>query len=683
MSAPAASPATVLRAVTRTTFATTWLSPVPWVAGVVLHVAAGLLVVDTMQARREASFTPVVPVLGFLVLLVVPVLAMRTVAEERRRGTLDLLLAVPVPVVPLVVGKWLATWCTALVLLAPVGLHVALLGWWGDPDPGPIVAGTVGLVLVAAAVAAIGVAASTATRSQAVAALAALAVVLVSWFLRPSEGSVALRTATARLSLNERLRGFAAGGVDLGDVTALLAVTLVALLGAAAGVAVLGARRDGRRTAVALVALALVVGVVQWNLDDRRRLLDLTAEDSLTLTDETLDVLAALDVDVEITAFLRPDAPGRSEAAAVLDRYEDAEPRIRAAVVDPDAAPGEVSRLGVDPLVGGVALEAGDRIELVPAAIEQDLTLGLARLARGDLPTVCLSAGHGELDPEDRDPTGWSRAAGILSGNGYDLRVVDLLTASAVPDRCRVLLVVGPAAGLGGAVDLLVEHLDGGGRLGVLLEPGFDGDLTDLLADEGIEVLGGLVAEGDPGSVFSGDATAPVVRRYGSGSPVVRNLPPTFFVTVGGLDVLGPVDDPDGRVVARLADTSEASLLVLDPDAADSDVVPGPITVVAQSETAAVRDGVPSRRRVLVAADVDWSSNAFVEEAGNAALLVQGVDWLAVDDDLVSVVTNLAAPRPLALTDARRDYARLLLAGLVPAGFALAGAATWVLRRRL
>lgn len=670
----------MIGAVLRKELVTLWVSPVPYVTGAVLHVALGLLAVDTMQAREQAAFQPLVPIAGFLVLVAVPVLTMRVLADERRSGTLDVLLAVPVRALPLVVGKWLAVWITVLVVLTPLGFHVLLLSWWGDPDTGPVLTGLLGLALLAGAAVAVGVATSSLTSSQAVAALSSSFVLLLGWFLRPSSSSVSLRTVTARLSLNERLRSFAAGGIDSGDVTFLLALLVIGLFVAAAVVTVLGGRRPRRLAAAVLGATAVVIGVVQWNVDDRRRLVDLTEEQALTLSGQTREVLDALDHAVTITAFHRDDAPGRAEAAALLDRYEAANRRIDARVVDPGDVPGEVRRLGIDPTVGGVALESGDTVETVPSAIEQDLTLGLARLVRGELPTVCLARGHGELDPESELATGFSKGAGLLTDNGYELRSVDLLTGG-VPDGCAALLVVGPSEHLGRSLDRVDTYLeDTDGRVGVFLEPGFDSGLDGVLGDHGIEVLDGIVVEGDPESVFAGDPTAPLVRRYSSASPVVRNLAPTFFVTVGGLEVID--EDVPGRTVARLADTSPGSLLVEDVTAAETEGTPGPITVAAASETSANRGGRPVRRRVVAVADTDVVSNAFVGEAANGRLLVQLTDWLTVDDDLVSVTANLAAPRPLVLTEARRDYARLLTAGLVPAAHLLAGAMVWALRRR-
>ena len=228
----------VTTAVVRKELAVLWLSPVPYVVAAVFNAVLGLLYVNQLEGRQQALLQPLFPLAGFLLVLVVPVLSMRAFADEARTGALDLLLAVPVRVRPLVVGKWLATWLTALAVLAPSLVFVALVGWWGDPDPGPGVAGYLGLALLAAALCGVGVLASALTDSQPVAAMAALFAAVLLWFASAAGATGVL----VRLSLSERLRGFAGGVVDSADAGFFAALSAAALAVAAAAVA----RRRGR-----------------------------------------------------------------------------------------------------------------------------------------------------------------------------------------------------------------------------------------------------------------------------------------------------------------------------------------------------------------------------------------------------------------------------------------------------
>jgi len=213
---------------------TLWTSPLPYVAGAVLQAVLGLLVVDQLAARDQAVLQPLFPLAGFLLLLVAPVLTMRSFAEEARTGTLDQLLAVPVAAGPLVAAKWLAAWATALAVLAPAGGFVVLTALWGDPDDGPALGGFLGLALLAAVATAVGVLASACTESQPIAAVAALFAGTVAWFAHVGDPAVGDAGLLARVSLSERLRLFAGGAVDTGDLAFLVAATFAALVVAAA-----------------------------------------------------------------------------------------------------------------------------------------------------------------------------------------------------------------------------------------------------------------------------------------------------------------------------------------------------------------------------------------------------------------------------------------------------------------
>jgi ABC-2 type transport system permease protein len=217
-----------------------WSSPLPYVMGAVFSASLGLLYVSQLEARRQAVIQPMFPLAGFLLLIAVPVLTMRTFAEESRTSTLDVLLAVPVRPRVLVPGKWLAGWLTTLVLLVPTLVFVWLLHLYGNPEPGPIEAGYLGLVLMAALLVALGVFASTCTASQPLAAMVALFAALLLWFAHVGSDTVSTGAVLARFSISERLRTFAGGAVDTGDLGFFVFSTVGALVVAAA---VLGIRR--------------------------------------------------------------------------------------------------------------------------------------------------------------------------------------------------------------------------------------------------------------------------------------------------------------------------------------------------------------------------------------------------------------------------------------------------------
>lgn len=429
--------------------------------------------------------------------------------------------------------------------------------------------------------------------------------------------------------------------------------------------------------AAAVMLVAVIVGVLAART---HRLYDFTSERSLTLTDQSRAVVARLHKPVQITAFVRRDEPGRVEAVALLARYRDLSRRLSWRVVDPDDAPGEMARLGVDPIFGGVALVAGREVERVPAVTEQDVTSALARLQRAQPAEVCFTTGHGEGE--------YAQARALLEREGYRLRTIDLLTQPRPHDDCAAVILAGPT--VQPAVDAIVAlraWLNGDGKLLVLSDPAAsaDTDLTLVLAPMGASLRRGVVFEGDAQSVINADVTAPVVRTYSSAHPIVRRLAPTYFPGVQAVEVdEGAESDLPGLTLSRLADTSPASYLETEPLTAEFDAQadkPGPITVAAAADRSQNDGRRITRSRLVVVGDADFASDLFLRQAGNASLLLRSVEWLTTGEAEAAISANLPADRPLGLTDARVTYARLVTAGLVPTLFLLAGAIAWAARR--
>lgn len=653
------TPVAVTRAVLRKELATLWTSPVPWVAGAAFQAVLALLFVDQLQARVQAVVQPLFPIAGLLVVVAVPVLAMRAFAEERRSGNLDVLLAVPVPSLPLAVGKWAAAWLTSMAVVVPALALAGLTALWGSPDPGPIVTGFLGLALVAAVVTALGVLASACSSSQALAALVTILGALVLWFVGSATSGSSASRLLASVSLSARLQTFAAGGIDTADVAFFVAMTLLCVGGAALVV------RRGRAPAV-IVLLGVLVGL----LAGTHHLADLTEGETLTLTPITRSVVDALHDDVRVTAFVARDDPARVATVSMLDRYERLSTHLDVSVVDPDDAPGEAKRLGVDPILGGVAIEGRGTVEVAGAPTEQEITSALARLVRGNDALVCESTGHGEID---------------IALPTYRTMSFDLLAASTIPAACDVVVVAGPQTDLGRAEAALGAWVDDDGKLLALLDPAADVSLDQVLSPYGVATRRGVVFEGDPNAVVNGDETSPIVRRYSSAHPIVHGLAPTYFPGVQAVTVDDTVLAP-GLTVSRLADTSEVSYLEtapLEPSFDPKDDLGGPVTIaVAADQSRIVSEEEVARTRIVVVGDVDFATSAFVGAAANARFLAQTIGWLALDDDLIPLSSNLPQDRPLRLTDARLAYARLLGIGAIPGLFLVGGAIVWAARRR-
>jgi ABC-2 type transport system permease protein len=194
---------------------------------VIFLVLQGVLTfnIGAFFERNQADLVPFFSFLPWVFLLLVPAITMRLWAEERRLGTIELLLTLPVSAAQAVIGKFLAAWAfcaVALVLTFPFVITVNILG---NPDNGVIAAGYLGALLLAACFLAIGAAFSALTRNQVIAFVLSLAVCFV--FAVASYPVVTdflgrtlpVLAAIARgLSVNEHFANLTRGVIALSDL---------------------------------------------------------------------------------------------------------------------------------------------------------------------------------------------------------------------------------------------------------------------------------------------------------------------------------------------------------------------------------------------------------------------------------------------------------------------------------
>ena len=164
---------TGLKPVFRREFRAYFSSPLGYVFIVIFLVASGFLTLSRDFGRllelRQADLAPFFNYLPWLFVVLVPAVAMRLWAEERKTGTVELLLTLPVTLVGAYLGKFLAGWTflgLSLVLTWPIIFQVARLG---DPDGGAILGGYLAAALTAGAFLAVGMLFSALTRNQVVA----------------------------------------------------------------------------------------------------------------------------------------------------------------------------------------------------------------------------------------------------------------------------------------------------------------------------------------------------------------------------------------------------------------------------------------------------------------------------------------------------------------------------------
>jgi len=159
-------------------------------------------------------------VLTVVLLLLVPLITMRLYAEEKRSGTIELLLTSPLTDLQIILGKFLGAFGLYAVLMLLTALYVALLFLYGNPNAKPMLAGLLGILLFGGALLALGMWISTFTKNQIIAGSTAMAVFLLLYVLDWSSAysSSGVGRFFSYVALTTHFDNFAKGVIDLSDV---------------------------------------------------------------------------------------------------------------------------------------------------------------------------------------------------------------------------------------------------------------------------------------------------------------------------------------------------------------------------------------------------------------------------------------------------------------------------------
>jgi len=207
-------------------------SPIAYAIIAVYLLLMGYTFTLMLFLNRTAELVRIFFQASVLFLLIVPIITMRLLAEERRSGTLELLLTSPVREIEIVLAKFVASVTVIVLMLFLTASDAIVLGLYAEPDWGPIYSGFLGLLLLAGALSAIGLFVSGLTSNQIVAAVVAMGIGILLWMIDSIGYLLAdpFDTIVTSLSLVAHFTPFATGALFLSDLGFFLTVILACLV---------------------------------------------------------------------------------------------------------------------------------------------------------------------------------------------------------------------------------------------------------------------------------------------------------------------------------------------------------------------------------------------------------------------------------------------------------------------
>jgi ABC-type uncharacterized transport system involved in gliding motility auxiliary subunit len=467
---------------------------------ILLFVFVGLndfLFFRTAYLQGTASLRPLLGPLPWMFLVFVPAVTMRSLAEDLRAGTLEVVLAQPISEVELLVGKYvgqlLFIWAAlALTLAIPLGLSLG-----ADMQVGVVFAQYVGAALLAAALAAVGLWASSLSKNQVTAFITAAAVTFMLIFLGTDMllGGLPpiLSSVAANLGVMSHFENIARGVIDLRDAVYFL--TLAAIFLVLGYMSLMGRKLAPKGDTLKRLRLGtalLVVSLVVVNLFGSQigGRIDLTPGKVYSLSSATKNMLRNLDDIVLVKLFasreMDPqfDLMKRDINDLLSDFRSAGRGMVRVTALDPAAdsdALSEAQTLGIPPVqfnvVGqdefkvkegylGIAVQYADESKTIPLVqqpenLEYQLASYIRELTRESEPVIGFV--------EDQS-MGQAQGGGLTIlrqalGEGYEVRSVNLDSASLDPIGTTALVLAGsPMILEDSVVEKVQDYLRQGGN---------------------------------------------------------------------------------------------------------------------------------------------------------------------------------------------------------------------------
>ncbi|MGQ0624356.1 MAG: Gldg family protein [Sporichthyaceae bacterium] len=627
-------------------------------------IISGVFFIDVASSSQSADLAAYYSNTANTLLVLCPILAARSLAEERASGALLISLAWPVSRWSLVLSKFIANTLYTTVILSIAWIYYAQLSAYANPEFARALGGWIGLVLLAALYNAVSLAISARAATTVSAAFLSFGVLLFFWVIQYTPPNIA-----AKLDQFAPTAHFdpMLDGILYTEDVAYFVILSIGALGLA--VYAISRRRAGRdrrvmvqRTGSAIGATAVFLATPALAGATSGQL-DLTPSERETVSRASSEVIDKIgEVPIEITAFSQPISLEASRLRSTVRKYRAAGANISGRIIDPDVAPALATASGVT-AYDTFLIKVGNRSAELDDLVEFSVTSAISELASTELPLACFVQGHGERQLTEIQPEGLASLAARLRIIGYEPAQVFLAGKGAEEflPTCAVVAMIGPRARLTEPeMATLAQYLRDKGRL-VVAADSVRGDIDQL--NELLEPWGAKLEPGpirDPQSLAD-DPAAIVTSEYTSASPVVDVLnnddTPVVFANALAVRRTGVGLDPEGPQLAELVMSSTESFRVdargtRIPESKAAYTLAG--SLFAGEITGEGEQLAASSTRIGILGSADVASNRYQRAFGNQEFVIRLLQETAGTDPIITAFREVGENSQFVMTGEQR-----------------------------
>lgn len=606
-------------------------------------------------------------------LLIVPLLSMRSIAEERNHGSFELLMSAPVTATAIILGKYLGLLGFCLLMLLPTALMPASLAVGTDLDWGLLVANWLAIALLVASFAAICLLISSLSSQPAVVALSGFGLLLLLWLAQAAaSGHGLLMNTLEYISPIMHLDALRRGLLDTADLTYFL-ITIASCISLAI-IALkwqFARRRAGSSLLSGFLVLCITIQLAilsQWHMAE----FDLSFSGRNSLQAPSRAILQAMPQAILATAWLDADLQDRQQIKARFAPYLAAKTNFQLRFRDPASDPETVRELGIS-AQGEVLIEYQGRKQIIDSLSEPDISAALQRLNQPERKRIVFATGHGERGISDDGQAGYSKLAQALASKGLQVTEQNLILQPLPASTSLLVLAAAQSAYLPAELQQINSYLDSGAALLLLFDPDTPAP-NSLLGVLGLQAMSGAQVFPDYQDIGSAHPALAVQANYPPHPASSRLDQITAFPIAGGL-ITSANSGWQHRLLLQSDQRSWLEFGDLQGELSfDAETeVAGPISFGFSAERGA--------QRVISIADSDFMANAYLEQLGNRALALALFSWL-LDTDETLAIDLPAAPDAQLILQAWQSRAIAIVFLLLIPGSMLIIALIQYLRRR-